>query len=365
VRLFVRWRHSSYATSDEPRGKEKGSGQPATNRSKQAGMGKKVVGFLLASLVLVSVRLAEAQQPKKIPRIGFLCAPSPVTVSARIEAFRRGLRELGYIEGQNVVVEYRYAEGKLDRLPDLAAELVRLPVDVIVAAGGMQAFRAAKNATNMIPIVVTGAGDPVGNGLIASLAQPGGNLTGLSLGGNELYGKRLELLKEAVPKTSRVVFFWYRSSEAVPSLLNDIQTPAKALGLQLQSIEVLNRNDFDDPFRAAVKWEAHGLMVSIHPVFIGNRKQFLDFAAKNRLAAIYYATEFVEDGGLMSYAPPVADLWRRAATYVDKILKGRAPSDLPVEQPLKFEFIINLKAAKQIGLTIPPNVLVRADKVIK
>jgi putative tryptophan/tyrosine transport system substrate-binding protein len=162
-----------------------------------------------------------------------------------------------------------------------------------------------------------------------------------------------------------VVFFWYRSSEAVPSLLNDIQTPAKALGLQLQSIEVLNRNDFDDPLRAAVKWGAHGLMVSIHPVFIGNRKQFLDFAAKNRLAAIYCATEFVEDGGLMSYAPQVADLWRRAATYVDKILKGRAPSDLPVEQPLKFEFIINLKAAKQIGLTIPPNVLVRADKVIK
>jgi len=320
---------------------------------------------LLATFLLATASPAEAQQPKKAPRIGFLCAPSPSAVSVRIEAFRRGLGELGYVEGRDVVVEYRYAEGKLDRLPDLAAELVQLKVDLIVAAGGMQAFRAAKNATSTIPIVVTGAGDPVGNGLIASLAQPGGNLTGLSLGGNELYGKRLELLKETVPKISRVAFFWYRSGQAAPSFLNDIQASAQALGLQVQSIEVLNRNDFEDPFRAAVKWGAHALTVSIHPVFIGNRKQLLDFAAKNRRAAIYYATEFVEDGGLMSYAPQFADLWGRAATYVDKILKGRKPADLPVEQPTKFELVINLKAAKQIGLTIPPNVLARADRVIK
>ena len=320
---------------------------------------------VIAFVFVVAGAAAQAQQPTKVPRIGFLSAPSPSTIAARIEAFRLGLRELGYTEGQNIVIEYRYAEGKFDRLPDLAAELVRLKVEVIVAAGGPQAIRAAKNATNTTPIVMTGAGDPVGDALIASLARPGGNITGLSLGGPELYGKRLELLKETVPKVSRVAVFWYRTTPDVPLYLNEIHATAQALGLQIQSLEVRSPNDFEGVFRAATKGGAHALTVSISPIFIGNRKQILDFAAKNRLPAIYYATEFVEDGGLMSYAPHFADLYRRAATYVDKILKGRKPADLPVEQPMKFEFIINLKAAKQIGLTIPPNVLVRADKVIK
>jgi len=324
--------------------------------------------FRLVALIVMLVGfggISEAQQPKKIPRIGFLGSATLATSPARREAFRQGLRELGYMEGQNVLIEYRHAEGKFDRLPDLAAELVRLKVDVIVAAGGIQAIWAAKNATKTIPIVVTGAGDPVGEGLIASLARPGGNITGLSLGGYELYGKRLELLKETVPKVSRVAFFWHRSTPAVPSYLKEARASAQALGLKIQSLEVPSPNDFEGVFRAAAKGGAHALTVSIHPVFIGNRNRILDFAAKNRLPAIYYATEFVEDGGLMSYGPDFLDNYRRAAIYVDKILKGAKPADLPVEQPTKFELVINLKAAKQIGLTIPPEVLMRADKVIR
>jgi putative ABC transport system substrate-binding protein len=308
---------------------------------------------------------AEAQQTKKVPRIGFLSAPAPSTISARIEAFRQGLRELGYVEGQNIVIEYRYAEGKFDRLPDLAAELVRLKVDVIVAAGGIQAIRAAENATNTTPIVMTAAADPVGDALIASLARPGGNITGLSLGGPELYGKRLQLLKETVPKVSRVAVFWSRSSPAVPLYLNEIHASAQALALQIQSLEVRSANDFESVFQAAARAGAHTLTVSTHPVFIANRKRILDFAAKNRLPAIYYATEFVEDGGLMSYAPHFADLYRRAAVYVHKILKGAKPADLPVEQPMKFELVINLKTAKALGLTIPQLLLLRADRVIE
>ena len=309
--------------------------------------------------------VAQAQQPKKVPRIGYLGSATLATSPARREAFRQGLRELGYAEGQNVVIEYRHAEGKFDRLPDLAAELVHLKVDVIVAAGGMQAVLAAKNATKTTPIVVTGAGDPVGEGLIASLARPGGNITGLSLGGYELYGKRLELLKETVHKISRVAFFWRQSTLAVPSFLKEAHASAQALGLKIQFLEVPSLNDFKGVFQAAAKGDAHAFTVSINPVFIGNRNQILDFAAKNRLPAIYYATEFVEDGGLMSYAPQFADLYRRAATYVDKIFKGAKPGDLPVEQPTKFELVINLKAAKKIGVKIPPEVLMRADKVIK
>ena len=328
-------------------------------------MNRKITICLLTTALLSIAPFVEAQQAPKMPRIGFLIAPAPSTISDRIEAFRQGLRELGYVEGQNIVIEYRYAEGKFDRLPDLAAELVRLKVDVIVAAGGIPAFEAAKNATKTTPIVMTAASDPVGNALIASLARPGGNITGLSLGGPELYGKRLQLLKETVPKVSRVAVFWSRTSAAVPSYLNEIHASAQALALQIQSLEVRSANDFESVFQAAAKAGAHALTVSIHPVFIANRKRILDFAAKNRLPAIYYATEFVEDGGLMSYAPQFADLYRRAATYVDKILKGRKPADLPVEQPTKFELVINLKAAKQIGLTIPQSVLYRADKVIK
>jgi putative ABC transport system substrate-binding protein len=309
--------------------------------------------------------VAQAQQAKKVPRIGVLLAPSRSAVAESLDAFEQGLGELGYVEGQNIVTEYRSAEGKFDRLPDLAAGLIRLKVDVIVAAGGLPAFQAAKNATSTIPIVFTAVNDPVASGFIASLARPGGNMTGLSLGGYELFGKRLELLKETVPRVPRVAFFWYPTSLGEPLALKEIHASAQALGLEIQSLEVRSPNDFEGAFQAAAKGGARAFTVHTNPVFTANRNRILDLAAKNRLAGIYPWREYVEDGGLMSYAPKLSDLYRRAATYVDKILKGFKPADLPVEQPIKFEFIINLKAAKQIGLTIPPNVLARADKVIK
>jgi putative ABC transport system substrate-binding protein len=308
---------------------------------------------------------AQAQQAKKIPGIGFLLAPSRSAVEESVEAFRQGLRDLGYVEGQTIVIEYRYAEEKLDRLPELAAELVRLKVDVIVAAGGPQAIWPAKNATSTIPIVMMGTSDPVGSGLIASLARPGGNITGLSLGGRELFGKRLEVLKEPAPRVSRMVFFLDPTSPTISLSLNEIQTSAQALGLQIKSVEIRDPNDFAAAFRAAVKGRIQALTVAPNPVFTANRRQILEFAAKNRLPGMYPFKEYVEDGGLMSYASRLSDRYRRAATYVDKILKGAKPADLPVEQPTKFELVINLKAAKQIGLTIPPNVLARADKVIR
>jgi putative ABC transport system substrate-binding protein len=314
---------------------------------------------------LCFARSADAQQPKKVPRIGFLLAPSRSALSERVDAFRQGLRELGYIEGQNIVIEYRYAEGKFDRLPDLAADLARLKVDVIVAAGGVQAIRAAKNAANTTPIVMTAALDPVSDALIASFARPGGSITGLSLGGQELYGKRLDLLKETIPKISRVAVFWYRPTRAVPSYLKEMDASAQALGLQIQPLEVRTPSDFEAVFDAAAKGGARAFTVTTHPIFTGNRNPILDFASKNRLPAIYPWREYVEDGGLMAYGPKLSDLYRRAATYVDKILKGAKAADLPVEQPTKFEFAINLKAAKQIDLTISQSVLYRADKVIK
>jgi putative ABC transport system substrate-binding protein len=326
---------------------------------------KSILFWLLAIILLITALPVQAQQSQKVPRIGFLLAPSRSALPERIDAFRQGLRELGYLEGQNIVIDYRYAEGKFDRLPDLAAELVRLKVDVIVAAGGIQAIRAAKNATNATPIVMTGALDPVSDGLIASFARPGGTVTGLSLGGSELYGKRLELLKETLSKVSRVAVFWYRTNPAMPSYLKEIQASAQALGLQILSLEVRTLNDFDGVFQATSKGGAGALTVSTHPIFTGNRTPILDFAAKTRLPGMYPWREYVEDGGLMSYGTNLSDLYRRAATYVDKILKGAKPAELPVEQPTKFEFIINLKTAKQIGLTIPPNVLARADKVIR
>ncbi len=318
----------------------------------------------LATLILASVHLAEAQQTKKVPRIGFLGVASPSANAARIEAFRQGLRELGYVEGKNIVIELRSAEGKLDRVSELAAELVRLKVDVIVTAGPA-VTRAAKEAATTIPIVMAQDSDPVGNGFVASLARPGGNITGLTTGGPELYGKRLELLKETVPRVSRVAVFWYRAGPAEPLWLKEMHASAQALGLQIQSLEVRSPNDFAGAFQAAAKWGARALTVNADPIMTANRNQILGFAAKNRLPGIYPWKEYVEDGGLMSHATKLSDLYRRAATYVDKILKGAKPSDLPVEQPMKFEFVINLKAAKQIGLTIPPNVLARADKVIK
>jgi len=274
------------------------------------------------------------------------------------------MRNLGYVEGQNLLIEYRYAEGKPARLSELAAELVRLRVDVIVTAGGARVAQTAKESTSTIPIVMTGSTDPVAIGLTASLARPGGNITGLSLGGPELYGKRFELIKEAIPKLSRLSVF-YVATAGTPFYLKEMHASARALSLQIELFEVRTPGDFQDAFLSAAKGGAGAFTVTVDPEFTGNRKQILDYAQRNRLPAIYPWREYVQDGGLMSYAPNLADLYRRAANYVDKILKGSKPADLPVEQPTKFDFVINLKTAKQIGLTIPPTVLARADKLIK
>ncbi len=307
---------------------------------------------------------AEAQQPTKIPRIAYLTGVSLSAVAARIEAFRQGLRELGYVEGKNIVIEWRSAEGKLDRLPALAAELVRLKVDVIVTAGPVLT-RAAKEATSTVPIVMTLDPDPVGSGFVASLARPGGNITGLSILSPELSGKQLELLKETVTKLSRVAVLGNSTSPGNAQVLREMELAAGALGVKLQYLDVLSPKDIETAFRAASKGRAEAVLVLPSPVLPSQRTQIVDLAVKSRLPAIYWRSDFVEAGGLMSYGANQNDLDRRAATYVDKILKGRTPADLPVEQPMKFELIINLKAAKQIGLTIPPNVLVRADKVIR
>jgi putative ABC transport system substrate-binding protein len=305
-----------------------------------------------------------AQQPTKLPRIGYIGGASLSTSPARIEAFRQGLRELGYVEGKNIVIEYRHAEGKLDRLPALAAELVRLKVDIIVTSTPL-ATRAAKEATSTIPIVMTQDADPVGNGFVASLARPGGNITGLATLSPELSGKRLELLKETVPKLSRVAVFGTSINPGYAQVLKEIELAAKAFKVQLQYLDVLSPKDIETAFRAAGKGRAEAILVLGSPVFFSQRAQIADLAAKNRLPATYPQSDFMDVGGLMFYGPNTIDLFRRAATYVDKILKGRTPADLPVEQPMRFEFIISLIAAKKIGLTIPPNVLVRATKVIK
>ena len=327
-------------------------------------MGIKTIIVLLVGLALGSVYLAAAQQAKKVPRIGYLSGTSPSVNSARVEAFRQGLHELGYVEGKNIIVEWRYAGGKLDRLPALAAELVRLKVDVIVASAPPPT-RSAKQVTATIPIVMSYDDDPVGNGFVASLAHPGGNITGLATLAPELSGKQLELLREIVPKLSRVAVLGNATRPGSPQALREINLAADAFGIQLQYLEIQAPKDIEIAFRAASKEHAGAVLVMQTPVLISQRRQVADLAVKTRLPTIYGRPEYVEDGGLMSYATSFTDLSRRAATYVDKILKGTKPADLPVEQPTKFEFIINLKAANQIGLTIPPNVLVRADKVIK
>jgi putative tryptophan/tyrosine transport system substrate-binding protein len=319
-----------------------------------------LVGAILFALCVP----AAAQQPTKVPRIGYLTAGSLSAISACIEAFRQGLRELGYIEGKNIVIEWRYGEGKRDRVPPFAAELVRLKVDVIITAGP-GATLAAKEATVMIPIVMTQDPDPVANGFVTSLARPGGNITGLSTLAPELSGKQLELLKETVPRLSRVAVLGSSTTPGNAQSLKETELAAGALTVQLQYLDVLGPKDIEAAFRAAGKGPADSVLVLAGSVFNSHRIQMAELAVKNRLPAIYFRSEFVEDGGLMSYATDITDLDRRAATYVDKILKGAKPAELPVEQPKKFEFIVNLKAAKQIGLTIPPNVLVRADRVIK
>ena len=320
--------------------------------------------FALGALLFALCSVALAQQPTKIPRIGFLAATSPQIETTRIEGFRQAMRELGYVEGKNIVIEWRWAEGKFDRLPDLAAELARLDVDVIVA-GGSTSTGAAKKATTTIPIVMAQTNDPVGSGMIASLAHPGGNMTGLSTLVPELSGKRLELLKEVLPKLSRVTVFGDSTAPGNAQSLKETEPAAKALKISLQYFDVLAPKSIESAFREASKERASAVLVFVAPVLISRRKEIAELAVKYRLPAMYGQPEYVESGGLMSYGVSVVDLYRRAAVYVDKILKGAKPADLPVEQPTKFELVINLKAAKQIGLTIPPNVLARADRVIK
>jgi len=309
--------------------------------------------------------VAQAQQPKKVPRIGYLSGSPPFSIAEHNEAFRQGLRELEYMEGKNIVIEWRSAEGKRDRLPALATELVHLKVDVIVTAGPL-VTRAAKEATVTIPIVMAQDPDPVGNGFVASLARPGGNITGLSRIAPELSGKQMELLKEIVPMLSRVAVFGTSTRPGNALTLREVELAAGTFGVKLQYLDILSPNDIVTAFQAAVRGRADGALWFVTGS-IGNphRKKIADLAVSSQLPVIYFQRADVEAGGLMSYGVNVVDLHRRAATYVDKILKGRKPADLPVEQPTKFEFIVNLKTAKEMGLTIPPNLLARADKVIK
>jgi putative ABC transport system substrate-binding protein len=320
--------------------------------------------ILVATLVLVLGFAAQAQQQPKIPRIGFLTNNSSTGLAAADEAFRQGLRTLGYVEGKSLVIEYRYGEGKVGRLAEMAAELVRLKVDVIVT-GGPTATRAAKEATSTIPIVMASDPDPVANGFVASLARPSGNITGLATLSPELGGKRLELSKEILPKLSRVAVLGTSTTPGTAQELKEAELAAGAFGVKLQYLNVLDPKDIEAGFRAASKERSDAVLVLNSAILISQRKQIADLAVNNRLPAIYPQNEYVENGGLMSYGVSFIDLHRRAATYVDKILKGAKPADLPVEQPTKFELVINLKAAKQIGLTIPQKVLGRADKVIK
>ena len=327
-------------------------------------MSEKIVCLALCAMLFTLSFPAEAQQPTKVPRIGFLAAVSPSAISDRIEAFRRGLRELGYVEGKNIVIEWRYAEGKPDRLPVLAAELVRLKVEVIVTAGATST-RPAKEATSMIPIVMAQDPDPVANGFVASLARPGGNITGLSILAPEISGKQLELLKEIVPRFSRVAVLGTSTRPDTAQALREVELAAEAFRVKQQCLDILGPKDIETAFRAASKGRADAVLLLASPVLLSQRKQIVDLAVKSRLPAIHYEPEWVGDGGLMIYGASITDMYGRAAAYVDKILKGAKPADLPVEQPTKFELVINLKAAKQIGLTIPPNVLARADRVIK
>jgi putative tryptophan/tyrosine transport system substrate-binding protein len=329
-------------------------------------MKNKIITLALSAMLFAPSVSADAQQPAKVPRIGNLGAGvgSGSSSSGRPEAFRQGLRELGYIEGKNIVIEWRSSEGKLDRLPALAAELVRFKVAIIVTGGG-SSTRAAKEATSTIPIVMQQDNDPVGNGFVASLARPGGNITGLSTLAPELSGKRLELLKEIIPKLYRVAVLGTSTISGSAQMLKEVELAAATFGVKLQYLDVINPKDIETAFRAAGKGRADAVLTLTSIILLNHRTQVAELAVKSRLPAIYPQTEYTEVGGLMYYGANTLDLHRRAATYVDKILKGAKPADLPVEQPTKFEFIINLKAAKQIGLTIPPNVLARADKVIR
>jgi putative tryptophan/tyrosine transport system substrate-binding protein len=330
-------------------------------------MGKRNIAYLGAILLVISARLANAQQPqKKVYRIGVLRSYSPTAFASRNEAFRQGLHELGYVEGKNIVIEYRYAEGKLDHLPQLAAELLHLKVDVIVT-GGNQATLAAKQATNTIPIVAGSAGDLVRLGIVASLSHPGGNVTGSTAISPDLSGKRLEILKEVIPTASKVAVISYRGREASRNReeLAKTETAAKALGITIESVQVQLPAEFQDAYATMRKDHAEAVIIIQSGFTFVHSKQLFELAAKSRLPSMCEGSLWTENGCLSSYGPNLPYQYRRAAVFVDKILKGTKPAELPIEQPNKFELTINLKTANQVGLTIPPNVLARADKVIK
>jgi putative ABC transport system substrate-binding protein len=325
---------------------------------------KRILFWLVTILLLASGDPAVAQQATKIPQIGYLEGGPLSRHTARMEAFRQGLRELGYEEGKNIFIEWRFGDGKRDRLSALATELVGLKVAVIVT-GGTGPTRAAKNATSTIPIVMAQDNDPVGSGVVASLARPGGNITGLSNFAPQLGSKRLEILRDVVPKLSRVAVLGSSTGSSYAIVMRELELAAKVLGLKLQYLDILEPKDVETAFRAAAEAQADGVTTLASAIVVSQRAQIVELAAKNRLPGIYHNSQFAQAGGLMFYGVNVLDLDRRAAVYVDKILKGAKPADLPVEQPTKFELVINLKAAKQIGLTTPPNVLARADRVIK
>ena len=327
-------------------------------------LGKLGLIVTLAFVSLVAPLAAQAQQAAKTDRIGVLIPGTSAAASHHLEAFRQGLRELGYIDGKNIVLEVRWSEGRHDRLPDLASELVRLKVDVIVA-GSTPGALAAKNATGTIPIVILTTGDPVARGLVASLARPGGNRTGVTTLSKELSAKQLQLLKEAVPRVTRVAILLNPANPDTGPSVKGMETAARVLGVQHQVLEVRDPNEFDNAFVTMSKERAGALFVLGDPMFITHRTRIVGLAAKSRLPAMYGNREFVDDGGLMFYGATLSDMWHRAATYVDKILKGAKPADLPVEQPTRFELVINLKTAKALGLTIPQSVLIRADQVIQ
>ncbi|HEY7554150.1 MAG TPA: ABC transporter substrate-binding protein [Candidatus Binatia bacterium] len=327
-------------------------------------MTKDVICLTLCAVLFALCAAADAQQTTKIPRIGYLTPASPSGITIRQEAFRQGLRELGYLEGKNIIIEYRYAEGSQDRLMELAAELVRLKVDIIVTTSSLPT-RAAKAASPTIPIIMLQDNDPVGNGFVASLARPGGNITGLAALDPELSGKRLELLKETVPKLSRVAVLGDSTIPGSAQVLKETELAAAAFKGKIQYLDVGSPKDIEQAFRAAEKEHADGILTMTSPVLFSHRPQLVELSVKHRFPAIYHQSQYVESGGLMSYGASFTDMDRRAAIYVDKILKGAKPADLPVEQPTKFELIINLNAAKRVGLTIPPNVLARADRVIR
>jgi putative tryptophan/tyrosine transport system substrate-binding protein len=325
---------------------------------------RRFLATLLGGAVAAWPLAARAQQARKVPRVGLLSTFSPSDAMPWHQAFRQGLRELGWVEGENISIEYRYAEARLDRLPDLATDLVRLNVDLIFTDTPSPAF-AGRNATRTIPIVIASGSDLVASGLAESLARPGGNITGLDQIAPELGGKRLELLKETVPKLSRVVVLWNPQNQTSTRNWNELQDPARQLGVALHSLEVRSADELDKAFEVVSMAHADALVILPESAFVANLKRIADFSAKNRLPSIFHLREFADAGGLMTYGPDGSDLFRRAAAYVDKILKGAKPADLPIQLPTKFEFVINLKTAKALGLEIPPTLLARADEVIE